>query len=429
VVTSRARRFSYRGVEVDGRRLAARYDLDGRVFTETVEFTGVESLEAPAVQAVAGLWSLIAGLSYYKAGAAIEVDLSETPVGPAGRRLFEAALRDGLGEYAYRLGIDLSDVKVVGGSDVARCGSELDPTRVLTPFGGGIDSVVAVDSVAPVIDQSLFVVSPPSGTFAPLEETAAVTDRRIVRATRAIDESILARAPGDLQGHVPVTAMITLLAATAAVADGRGGVVMSNEHSASMPNLVVEGRAVNHQWSKSHVAEELIADALAEIVGPGLVVASALRDRSELWVAERFSRLREYHRVFRSCNRAFAQRRENRAPTWCGECDKCVFIHLVLAPFIARRELADVLGVEPLADPRRHDQLRTLVGLGDERKPFECVGDPSECGVALRAVATSPTWRDEPNVATLAPLVAGDETIEDLLEPQGVSRAPAAWLR
>ena len=196
-----------------------------------------------------------------------------------------------------------------------------------------------------------------------------------------------------------------------------------------MPNLVANGRPVNHQWSKSHVAEELLANALSERVGGELCVASALRDRSELWVAERFSRLREYHRVFRSCNRAFAQRRENRAPTWCGECDKCLFVHLVLAPFIDRRELADVLGVEPLADPRRLDQLRTLVGLGEERKPFECVGDPTECSVALRAVSASPEWRDEPNVATLNPLLDVDETIEDMLEPQGVSRAPAAWLR
>jgi hypothetical protein len=428
-VTPRARRFAYRTLEIDGPRLTASYDLDGRGFVETVDFEGPGSLEEPAARAVAELWFLVAGLSYYKAGAAREIDLGETPVGPAARRLFDAALRDGLGEYAYRLGLDLGDVEVTGGAPSRAVAASLDERAVLTPFGGGIDSVVTADWIEPAIDQRLFIVSPPTGAFAPLEETAAVTDRPVTRATRTIDESILARRPGDLQGHVPVTAMITLLAATAALADGRGGVVMSNEHSASMPNLLVDGRDVNHQWSKSHVAEVLVAEAIAERVGPGLVVASALRDRSELWVAERFSRLSEYHRVFRSCNRAFAQRRESRAPTWCGECDKCLFIHLVLAPFIERRELADVLGVEPLADPRRLEQLRTLVGLSEDRKPFECVGDPTECGVALRAVAASPEWRDEANVAAIAPLVPGDETIEDMLEPQGVSRAPAAWLR
>jgi len=45
--------------------------------------------------------------------------------------------------------------------------------------------------------------------------------------------------------------MVTLLASVAALASGRGGVVMSNEHSASAPNLRWHDHDVNHQWSKS----------------------------------------------------------------------------------------------------------------------------------------------------------------------------------
>jgi len=77
--------------------------------------------------------------------------------------------------------------------------------------------------------------------------------------------------------------------------------------------------------------------ALAERVGDELVVASYLRDRSELWVAQVFSELEQYHHVFRSCNRAFAQAPGERATQWCGECDKCLFVNLVLAPFLSRR--------------------------------------------------------------------------------------------
>jgi len=51
-----------------------------------------------------------------------------------------------------------------------------------------------------------------------------------------------------------------------ALASGRGGVVMSNEHSASLANLRWRDLDVNHQWSKSWGAEQLMAEALSERV-------------------------------------------------------------------------------------------------------------------------------------------------------------------
>ncbi len=428
-MTKRAEWFRYRGLEVHGCTLRAHYELDQSTFCEEVTFEGVDTLERNDVVAVAELWYLVAGLSYYKAGAARHVDLGETPVTPAARSLWHASMIDGLGEFSFRNQLDLSDVTVTGGVDVAPGHANYDPTRVITPFGGGIDSVVSVTTLPIHVDQSLFIVSPPSGRFEPLEETALVTGLPIVRATRTLDEQITRRTSALFNGHVPVTAMITLLATAAALADGRGGVVMSNEHSASVPNLLWHDREINHQWSKSWVAEQLISDAVGERVGPEFIVASLLRARSELWVAQQFAHQPAYHRTFRSCNRAFAQDRERRAAGWCGECDKCLFIHLVLAPFISRAQLAEILGVEPLADPRRREQLRTLVGLGEQRKPFECVGDPTECAVALRALRDDPDWRDVENVALVGAMVDPDETIATMLEPQGVSRVPATWLR
>ena len=78
---------------------------------------------------------------------------------------------------------------------------------------------------------------------------------------------------------------------------------------------------------------------------------SYLRSRSELWVAMQFSALTQYHGVFRSCNRAFHQDRTARLGRWCGTCDKCCFIDLILAPFMAAAELRRVFdGHEPLDD-------------------------------------------------------------------------------
>jgi hypothetical protein len=279
------------------------------------------------------------------------------------------------------------------------------------------------------LDQTLFVVSPVSGPFAPLEETAEVMGLPIVRVTRSLDPQLLSGDNNFLHGHVPVTAMITLLAVTAAIASGRGAVVMSNEHSASSPNVRWNGRDVNHQWSKSWVAEELISEAVNEIVGDEFVVASYLRDRSELWVAAVFSRLAQFHHVFRSCNRAFTQTSDHRAPNWCGECDKCLFINLILAPFLPRASLREIFSSEPLSNPARREQLRALVGLGQEHKPFECVGDPDESAVALVKVSALSEWADVAYLGELSRLASPDRDFDELLAPQGSSRVPAHWLR
>lgn len=428
-MTSRAQLFRYTGLDVDDDTLTGHFDLDGRHFKESVTFEGVGSLHTPAVRAVAELWYLVAGLSYYKAGAARWIDLAATPVGAQGRALFDAALRDGLAEFSFRNDLPLDDVTVEGGVDVVTYAPALDTNRVLTPFGGGIDSVVTVTQLLGHVDQALFIMSPPGGRFKPLEDTAAVTGLPIVRATRSLDHQVLEGDDSFFRGHVPVTAMIALLAAVAAIASGRGGVAMSNEHSASSPNLRWLERDVNHQWSKSWIAEELIGDALDEVIGPDLVVASYLRDRSELWVAQQFAHQTSFHHVFRSCNRAFAQRRTERATSWCGECDKCLFIDLILAPFLSRATLRAIFDGEPLSRPDLEGPLRTLVGVGLDHKPFECVGDPDESAVALMKVSALDEWADVTALRELTLLVQPERDFDDLLSPLGPSRVPAHWLR
>jgi hypothetical protein len=427
--SARAERFTYVALDVLDDTLVGHFELDGRTFREVATFEGVGPLTTPAATAVANLWYVIAGLSYYKAGAAKYVDLASVPLGRKGRDLFTAALRDGLGEFSFRNDLPLDDVIVSGGIDVEVATTSLDANQVLTPFGGGIDSVVTVSELDDHVRQALFVVSPTHGRFASLEDTAQVTGLPIVRVTRALDSQLLSDDEGFLNGHVPITAMITLLAVIAAVASGRGGVAMSNEHSASLPNLRWHDRDINHQWSKSWAAEELIAGAVAEVIGEEFVVASFLRDRSEVWVAQVFSELAQFHHVFRSCNRAFTQDNEGRATNWCGVCDKCLFINLMLAPFLPRAELFKIFASEPLSTPARFDQLRTLVGLGQEHKPFECVGDPDESAVALRKVSQLPEWSEVTFLSELSLLTSPERDFEELLTTQGPSRVPAHWLR
>ena len=174
------------------------------------------------------------------------------------------------------------------------------------PFGGGIDSIVTVEMIRERAEPALFIVSRPGDRFEAIERPAAVTGLPIIRAEREIDPQLLrSRELGFRNGHVPVTGIISAIAVLAAMLDGRDAVVMSNEWSASIPTLEVNGSPVNHQYSKSGAFEAAFRGVLAGSLGPDFAYFSALRPFSELWVAQRFAALTQYHDTFRSCNRAF----------------------------------------------------------------------------------------------------------------------------
>jgi len=370
-------------------------------FTETVTIEGTSPADwdAPAVHEAARLYFLLAGVSYYKAAAPPVIDLGDTPVRDADRALLRPFYLDGLGEYAYRNGLDLTGLSFTGGrpaGPAAHSAPDLD--RPLIPFGGGIDSIVTVESIRDrVADPALFVLGRGGTRFAAIEDAAAVTKLPVLRADQRLDEQILRSDElGFRNGHVPVTGVLSTIALLTAVLHGRGAVVMSNEHSASIGNLEVDGREVNHQWSKSMAFEELFRDALTSALDAPPAYYSYLRGRSEVWVAERFAALERYHDTFRSCNRAFAIDPERRLEDWCGVCDKCVFIDLVLAPFLSRERLQAIFGgTEPLDREGNEDTLRALVGASEAAKPFECVGDVDECRVAARLAADRPDRADQ----------------------------------
>jgi hypothetical protein len=255
-----------------------------------------------------------------------------------------------------------------------------------------------------------------------------------VRVGRALDPLVKRSGElGFLNGHVPVTAIVTAVATVAAVLERRDAVVLSNEWSASVPTLVVDGRAVNHQWSKGDEFERGFQECVNDAIGPGLSVFSYLRPRSELWVAEQFARLTEYHAAFRSCNRAFHQDPMHRLDHWCGTCDKCCFIDLVLAPFMERSELSAVFGGhEPLQNPDTTERFRTLLDLAQGARPFECVGDVDECRAAVSSAAQRADRAEDELLGRLRDEVtrvppAASVGVGALLVPQGGHHIPERY--
>jgi UDP-N-acetyl-alpha-D-muramoyl-L-alanyl-L-glutamate epimerase len=210
-----------------------------------------------------------------------------------------------------------------------------------------------------------------------------------VVARRTLDPRLgeLNRA-GALNGHVPVTAIVSLVAVAQAVVLGSDEVVFSNERSADAPSFWAHGLPVNHQYSKGLAAERRLRAALAGAV-PEITYYSLLRPLSELRIASVFARLDAYLPVFTSCNAAFRLEEGRRVERWCGHCPKCRFVFLALAPFLSRDRLVAILGADLLDDEAQLDGYRELLGLTGF-KPFECVGEIEESRVALVLAARAP---------------------------------------
>jgi hypothetical protein len=444
---SRGKVFRYEAYEIHAGTglLACRYSLDGREFEERITLSAEGHWDSPSACAAARLVFLLAGVSYYKTAAPEVIDLGQTAITDAERRFLSEFYLQGLGEFAYRNAIDLSSIRIEAPSLLAsapRPVSRATPIRALVPFGGGIDSIVTVEQVRQHADVALFVVSRPGDRFDAIERPAAVTDLPVIRADRAIDPQLLrSRQLGFLNGHVPVTGIISAIAVLAAALDGRDAVVMSNEWSSSVPTLEVDGRPINHQYSKSLSFEASFREILAGVGMPDYF--SLLRPRTELWVADRFAALRKYHATFRSCNRAFHIDKTLRLDHWCGHCDKCCFIDLILAPFMSVADLEQIFAApdvpgspgsrEPLADPAQADRFRTLLATSTGAKPFECVGEVNECRAAALLAAQRPDRADSKLLQELAAEVAAlpdapsAAASQELLHPIGEHFIPAAF--
>jgi hypothetical protein len=230
---------------------------------------------------------------------------------------------------------------------------------------------------------------------------------------------------------VPVTGILSSIAVMAALLDGRDTVVMSNEWSASIATLEAGGRAINHQYSKSADFEAGFRQVLSGALGGRFTYFSALRPFTELWVAQKFAALTRYHATFRSCNRAFHIDPARRLDYWCGRCDKCCFIDLILAPFLPAAVLRQIFaGAEPLADPSLADRFRALLGTLPDAKPFECVGEVGECRAAVVLAAARADRADTPLLHQLATQLPADPPPPDvarLLRPVSEHWIPDAY--
>jgi len=368
----------------------------GERFEERIAFpAGAQPSEA--ADRTFRLLLLACGVSYYKAFVPERIRCTAFPLDPVTAQFFTEFYRKGLGEFAWRNGIDLAGLAFLSEAVAPASPLQLQlPRLTCVPVGGGKDSIVTIECLKqahePLVLFSL-------GNAAPIEATIAQAGLPAIHVTRRLDPALFElNKTGALNGHVPITGILSIIVLACSVMCGFDAIAMSNEHSASVPNIA----DVNHQYSKSFEFEQSFNRLLDHHVLRGVRYFSLLRPLSEVAIARRFARHPEYLPVFRSCNTAFRQAVERRGSSWCCDCPKCRFVFLALAPFVERQRLVDTFGCNLLDDVSQIDGFAELCGLL-RHKPFECVGEIEESAAVMAHLTGITAWRDAAVVSALAP--------------------------
>lgn len=382
------------------------YEVDGRTLEETIKFPWapwpVDASRQAAFFHALKLLHLVAGISYYKAGLAREIDPGDHSIDNTLAHFLNDLYQQGLAEFAYVNKLDLSgliDFEVNDNGPADAVETDL-PERALVAMGGGKDSLVCLQLLR---DAGIEVQPVCVGGSGLIADTVKAAGLPLIRIGRQLSPDLAdMNDHGAWNGHVPVTAINSAILVCAGLLYGYRYIVFANESSADEATRLDErGREINHQYSKSFAFEKALRTVIGKHVSPGIEYFSLLRQYSEIAITRKFSEMTEYHGVFSSCNRNFHLDGSRIEGRWCRDCPKCRFAALALAPFLSPQQLVAIQGSNLLDQEGQLQGFKELCGIG-EQKPFECVGKISESRSAVRFLAQRSEWRDTFVVRTLA---------------------------
>lgn len=288
----------------------------------------------------------------------------------------------GLGEFLYTNSIPLTDdimnITCTNSTKFTYSAKPNPPApqpmpTALIPIGGGKDSVVTIELLKPVANCTCFILNPRKAT---LDTYHTSNIGKLITANRTLDKNMLdLNKQGYLNGHTPFSALIAFSGVIASYINNIQFVALSNESSAN--ESTVKGTDVNHQYSKSYEFELDFVTYQKEFIDTGVHYFSLLRPFTEIKIASIFANFKQYHNVFTSCNVG------SKTDCWCLACSKCLFVNIILSPFLPNDSLDQIFTTSMLDNPDMLDDFKKLIGFTEE-KPFECVGSCDEVNAAIQ---------------------------------------------
>ena len=338
-------------------------------------------------------------ISYWKISCPPKVLVSAGPLNQSQIRWWKDLYYLGLGEFFYTNHISaepdsfmelVSDAPAFTGKDIPCTAEE----GCLIPVGGGKDSACTIEMLKKSRHTLKTYIINPRGATLKTVEAAGFSMNDNISAKRTLDARMIAlNKEGYLNGHTPFSALVAFSSLITAYLHGLRYIALSNESSAN--ESTVAGSEVNHQYSKSFKCEQDFHSYEKTFIRSGIHYFSMLRPLSEFQIAKYFASIPAYHDVFRSCNAGSKQ------DIWCGHCPKCLFVFLILSPFLSHDRLVEIFGTDMLNDQSMQDDFEKLIGIQSE-KPFECVGSRDEVNTAVCQTIERMEKEGEPLPALLA---------------------------
>ena len=317
-------------------------------------------------------------VSYYKAVCCEDIEIQCGYLSDKQIEFYKKLYFNGLGEFFYLNKIDPNNVTMNIYSTIKenKFNAQYEAkrnTRVLVPIGGGKDSVVTLELLKDKFDITAYIINPRLATTECVKNSG-INNKLIVN--RILDKKLIQlNKSGFLNGHTPYSAIVAFSSVLSAYINNISYVALSNEDSANESTVV--GTNINHQYSKSFEFEQDFINYHKEFINTHVDYFSLLRGYTESKIASIFSKHYKYHGVFKSCNVG------SFTDIWCNNCSKCLFVYIILSPFLSKEQLNNIFTEDLLNNKELLIDFRKLIGLIPE-KPFECVGSINEVNASIQ---------------------------------------------
>jgi hypothetical protein len=365
--------------------------------TETLEFP-VALPDTPEQRRSLRALHLALGVSYYKIFLAPKI-IHPYAMDGAEAKFWNNTWRGGLGEFLYVNKLPAERLALFSAQDGENLEGETpaESNGAILGIGGGKDSVVAGELLKHLgVPLGGFVIA----TGEQLGQAGSVASTMGVElhaVKRTIDKQLieLQEQPDAYKGHIPVSLIFALVGTALAVASNKEYVIVANEASASIPRGASwEGKAVNHQWSKSLEAERQTQAFIQRSITPKITYFSTIRQLTSVGVAKIFANFSQYFEVFTSDNFVFridpARRPNGR---WGLESPKSLSSYILLAPWLSDDDVKRVFTLDFLNEPSLKTMFLEMTGFEGE-PPLDCVGTPEELELSINLLAQQGRYQD-----------------------------------
>lgn len=363
---------------------------DGTIFSEKVKFFNPASTYShEAYHAAMDFALVVLGTSYYKAHPTTSVKVPFV-FDSWQAEFFDKIYQEGMSQYAFENNLTRADlahfktefdvVSDLSPEITKKQRAPLKPSdKVLVLVSGGKDSLLTAEKIRESgVEYRVCYITAQQDYPEIINEFVDYGEPVIIR--RMIDKENLKKAGGK-NGHVPVTLINEALALVQAILLGYNRVELGVGREGLEPHAHIGDLPVNHQWSKTVEAQDLLKDYVTRYIDGDIRIGSQLEDMNELEIAKEFTKKcwTKYGDKFSSCNVAnYKQDANNSGLKWCGKCAKCANSYLLFAPFVPFEEQMKIFGRDLFEDPEMTEIFKGLLGVDGVMKPFECVASIDE---------------------------------------------------